>query len=64
MGKENKNKMVTYSLRVDRERWALFCAIAALRDTDAVDVLRELIDSYIREHGAVLSVAAETAQKK
>lgn len=62
MGKE-KDEMITYSLRVNRDRWALFSAIAALKNTSVLDLLRDMIDGYIQDNGNMLSSAAKEAAK-
>lgn len=64
MGSKKKQEMVTYSLRVPRERWALFSAIAALKGASALDLLRDMIERCISENGNILSSAAKEADKK
>lgn len=61
MGKEDKQ--VVYTLRVDRDKWALFSAVAALKGVTVSDALRDMVDGYIRDNGSMLSQAAQAAKE-
>jgi hypothetical protein len=55
LGTEDK-RQVSFSLRVEADQWALFTAIATLKKTSAVELLRKYVDGYVEEHKSLINL--------
>ena len=58
-----KENQITFTLRIDEEKWTLFTAINALKRTTAVDALRAFIDEYIEQNKALINIDEFTKMK-
>lgn len=57
MALKDKNQ-INFSLRMDADQWALFTAIATLKKTSAVDLLRGFVDGYVEENKGLINLEA------
>jgi hypothetical protein len=57
-----KEGQVSFTLRVDVEKWALFAAISALKRTTAIGMVRNYIDQVLEENKALINL--EELKKK
>jgi hypothetical protein len=51
-----KEKQVGFTLRVDEDKWAIFTAIAALKRTTAVEMLRDFIGEVNAKNENLINV--------
>jgi hypothetical protein len=51
-----KEEQIGFTLRINAGKWALFTAIAALKRTSAVAMIRDYIDQTLEENKALINV--------
>jgi hypothetical protein len=49
-------KQISFSLRVDEDQWSLFSAIATLKKTSAVDMLRKYVSEVVEENKNMFNI--------
>ena len=58
-----KENQIGFTLRIDADKWALFTAIAALKRTSAVDMLRVYIEHCIEQNKTLINIDEFTKMK-